>query len=253
MAILWSYCFLIVLSKSKIMNKAIATLSLATTLLISGFVSCKHETNMPLPDTSAVDTAMSDPVDTGICFTRDILPIFISNCAKSGCHDAASHQEGYVFTSYETITAKKFVPGRPDKTELYEAITEEDEDDIMPQPPNAPLTGEQITLIRNWILQGAPNTSGCGNNCDSTLFTFSRIIQPMVNKYCKGCHNEVLSSGGYNFESYDGILKSVTNRRILGALNHETGYLPMPRGGNKLSDCEISQFRKWIDNGSLNN
>jgi len=185
--------------------------------------------------------------------TRDILPVFISNCAKSGCHDAASHEEGFVFTSYETITSKEFVPGKPDKTELYKAITEDDADDIMPQQPNAPLTSEQIALIRTWILQGAPNTSDCTDNCDSTIFSFSGAIQPMINKYCKGCHNSTLSSGGYNFETHSGVLTAVASNRILGALNHEPGYVSMPRGGTKLSDCEISQFRKWIDNGALNN
>lgn len=235
------------------MNRTIISITLTAVLLICLFVSCKHDASiLPGPANSGMDTTSSS-ADTGICFTRDILPIFISSCAKSGCHDAASQQKGYIFTSYETITAKKFTPGNPDETELYEVITESDADDIMPRPPNPPLTNEQITMIRNWILQGAPNSSGCNSNCDSTQFTFSGTIAPMINKYCRGCHNSGLSSGGYNFETYEGVISAVSANRILGALNHEPGYVSMPKGGNKLSDCEISQFKKWIENGALNN
>ena len=38
----------------------------------------------------------------------------------------------------------------------------------------------------------------------------------------------------------------------MGAITHATGFIPMPNGGGKLADCEISQLQKWIDNGALN-
>ncbi len=59
---------------------------------------------------------------TTICFERDILPIFLSNCAMSGCHDAQSREGGYVLTSYETITAKGIVPYQPNKSEIYKVL-----------------------------------------------------------------------------------------------------------------------------------
>jgi hypothetical protein len=31
------------------------------------------------------------------------------------------------------------------------------------------------------------------------------------------------------------------------------GYSAMPKGGNKLADCQITQVQKWIQAGALNN
>jgi hypothetical protein len=39
----------------------------------------------------------------------------------------------------------------------------------------------------------------------------------------------------------------------MGTVNHATGYSAMPKGGGKLTDCEIRQLQTWIDNGTLNN
>jgi len=39
---------------------------------------------------------------------------------------------------------------------------------------------------------------------------------------------------------------------LMKSLDH-TGYYPMPKGGNKLSDCEINQVKNWINAGALNN
>ena len=39
----------------------------------------------------------------------------------------------------------------------------------------------------------------------------------------------------------------------MGTINHASGFSRMPKGGGKLTDCEISQLQKWIDNGILNN
>src|SRR6188768_2178943 len=112
--------------------------------------SCTHQnvdvtpTTPPVIVIPPVDSPDNDDnVDTALCFERDILPIFISNCAVSGCHDAATRQEGYEFTSYATITAKKFEPGDPEDTELYEKITEHDADERMPPPPRARLNDDQ--------------------------------------------------------------------------------------------------------------
>jgi hypothetical protein len=219
------------------------------------FLACKHEVPQPAVNnpTNPNDTTNNGTtVDTALCFERDILPIFISNCAKSGCHDAATREEGYEFTSYATITAKKFKPGDLGDTELWEKINEEDDDDIMPPLPNAPLTAEQKMLIRDWILRGARNTTNCATNCDSSKYKFAADIQPMINIYCKGCHNNITPSGGYSYDSYAGILLPVQNGRLLGAIKHQAGFVAMPRGGNKLSDCQIKKIENWIANGAPN-
>ncbi len=222
-------------------------------LIVIVFAACKHESQLPTPEIPTNgNNGGGSTVDTGICFERDILPIFISNCAKAGCHDAISRQDGYQFTDYNSITSKDFIAGNASATELYEKITEDRTDKIMPPPPNNPLTNEQKELIRRWINEGAENSTNCGTKCDSNNYKFSTAILPMMNKYCVGCHSGATAPRGIVLDNYNGVTTEVNNGRLLGAVRHEAGYLQMPQGGNKLSDCEIRQIEKWIVAGALN-
>lgn len=225
---------------------------------ISMMAACVHKSETPTPATNNNGgnnggNNNPNPADTGICFSRDILPIFIANCAQSGCHDAASAKEGFVFTSYETITRKEFVPGNADATELYEAITEDDVRKRMPQYPNPALTSEQKALIRRWINEGAKNTTGCSTPCDSNNYLYSTAVKPMMEKYCVGCHNGTVANKGVRLDTYDGVRTAAVNGRLLDAIRHSAGVTPMPSGGAKLSDCQIQQVSKWVAAGALNN
>src|ERR1043165_3349153 len=127
------------------------------------FAACKHDGNLPAPVNTADSTGTINTggtaggndttgnnnggntggnngnggttEDTSLCFERDILPIFLSNCAKSGCHDAASHEEGYILDSYNNIMNTGdddgIVPFDAYESEIYEAITEDDLDKRM--------------------------------------------------------------------------------------------------------------------------
>ena len=171
----------------------------------------------------------------------------------SGCHDAASHQDGVILTNYNNVMNTADIrPGRPNDSELYERIMETDPDKIMPRPPRAPLTTQQKQLIREWILQGAQNLV-CQNMCDSNSFTYNNAIRNIISNKCQGCHSGSAASGGIDLSTYSGIKAKVTDGRLWGAINHQPGFSPMPKNGAKLSDCEITQIRKWIDGGSLNN
>lgn len=227
-------------------------------VLLMIIAGCQHKTDTPTPlvnngnGSSNNGNGVSN-TDTGICFQRDILPIFISNCAKSGCHDAATQQDGYRFDSYQAIVSKKFYPGSAGATELYEKITEDRHDKIMPPPPNAPLTAQQVALIRDWINKGALNSANCSSGCDTTQFAYTAAIKPLFDNNCKGCHNNTLSSGGHSFETHSSTVAVVNSGRILGAIKHQTDYKAMPQGSNKLSDCQITKIEKWIAAGSPNN
>ena len=188
-----------------------------------------------------------------IYFQQQILPILISNCAMSGCHDAASHQDGVVLTTYESVMATADVrPGRPDDSDLYEMITETDPDDRMPPPPRTPLSATQILMVRQWIEQGALNLSCQNSTCDTTSATFT-LVRAIISNKCQGCHSGTAAAGGIDLSTYNGVKAKVNDGRLWGAINHLPGYSPMPKNGNKLSDCEITQVRKWIEAGSPNN
>lgn len=232
------------------------------TLFLLGVVftlaACKHQVEVtPSPpgqnnNNNGTPTG-PNPVDTALCFERDILPLFISNCARSGCHDANSRQDGYVFTTYQTITAKNFVAGNARATKLYKAITENDPEDRMPLAPAPPLSTAQIALIERWINEGAQNTTGCATACDTADFSFSTGVRPVLNTYCSGCHAGPGASGGVMLDSHAGAAAAAANGRLVGAVSHAAGYSPMPKNGAKLSDCQITRIRKWAAAGAPNN
>lgn len=237
-------------------------ISLIATLAVMAIVfnACQHEPDeVPTPDPG--DTTSNNNPPPGIpCdpdtvyFVNTILPLLQSSCGVSGCHDAGSAQDGVILTDYANILATgEITPGNPSDSELYEKITETDPDKIMPPPPRSPLTADQINLIRLWILQGAKNNHCDQTDCDTTNITFSATIFPVIQNSCLGCHSGAAPSGGIRLESHADVVAQVNSGRLLGAIRHEQGYSPMPQNGAKLSDCDITQFEKWIENGAPNN
>ena len=168
-------------------------------------ISCKTDPIIPAGGIPVLPP-IQDPGIENLCevdvisFQHEVLPILVSSCAYSGCHDVATAEDDIILDSYVNVI-KEVRPGKPNNSELYEYIVETDPDDIMPPPPAAPLTTDQITLIRDWILQGALDTD-CGVACDSTQTSFAANIFPLLQDYCIGCHNSNRMDGMVNLESY---------------------------------------------------
>ncbi|MBI5323670.1 MAG: hypothetical protein HZB41_00015 [Ignavibacteriae bacterium] len=198
-------------------------------------------------------------VDTGICFRRDILPIFNSNCAISGCHNKGTSKEGYILDSYQNIKRKGIKPGNPNGSKIYNIITKTgggEDDDMMPPPPKKRLSSQQISLIARWIAEGALDKD-CSDipigGCDTTTVTFSKTIIPVLEINCIGCHGNVQPQGNINLEGYANVKKYVDNGKFLGAIQHQKGFVPMPDNNMRLSDCNLRQLEIWIQNGAPNN
>ncbi len=237
---------------------------LLSLLLTVSIVSCKHDVPEPLVTEEPTDpTDPTDPTGPGtnncdpnvVYFQRDVLPILVSNCAISGCHDATTKQEGVQLTDYTSIMRTADIkPGDPEDSELYEMITEDDEDERMPLAPRAPLSSEQIALIRKWITQGAKDLT-CSDNtaCNTDNVTFSGTIKPIFAKYCTGCHSGATPTGGINLTLYADASGVAKSGRLVGAITHASGYVPMPQGGAKLPACEIAKIQAWVTAGSPNN
>jgi len=215
--------------------------------------SCKHPYG-ELPDSatqSGDTTTACDP--TKIYFQQQVLPILVSNCAMSGCHDDASHKEGVILTSYSKVIATGGVrPGNASDSKLYKVLVTTSSDDRMPRPPQNPLTAQQIQIISSWIQQGADNLV-CASMCDSSVFTYSSAIQPLIQNKCQGCHSGTNAQGQIDLSTYQLVKAKVTDGKLWGSINYLAGYSPMPKNGTKLSDCEIKQFQKWIAAGAPNN
>ena len=208
--------------------------------------SCTHEPYV-LPQTNRTTAA-------GICFERDILPVFQSNCAKSGCHDAATHEDGYELNSYANIVKKGIVPGNPAASKIWESIAlkPQSSEDFMPKD-GSPLTAVQLDMIKRWITAGAVDSGDCASTgCDSTVFTYSGAVAPVMQTYCIGCHSSASAPGG-DLTNYAAVKQSAVDGRMIGAISHTTGFSFMPSGGNKLDDCTIAKIKKWVAAGAPNN
>ncbi|HEY1114454.1 MAG TPA: c-type cytochrome domain-containing protein [Chitinophagaceae bacterium] len=234
------------------MRKSTTTRVSFFALLLIATGSCKHELPEPLNGNDIGDSNL--PCEPGkVYFNQQVLPILVSNCTLSGCHDDASHQEGVVLTSYDKVMATSEIRrGQPSESKLYKVIATNDPSDRMPPHPQAPLTNEQKTIIYNWIQQGAQNLS-CQAACDANNFTFTTAVRPLMATKCTGCHSGTNPQGGIDISTYTALKVQVTNGKLWGSINHLAGYAAMPKNGSKLSPCELAQVKGWIDAGALNN
>lgn len=237
-------------------NNSKTSVFLLMVLFLGGIGACVHQ-----PDEVGVPgggNGGNNPPAGNNCnpdsvyFEKDILPLLRSNCAMAGCHDGATAMDGVRLDSYQAMMNSDVVkPRNPGDSDLWEAINENDPDDRMPyQLP--PLNAQQKALIRKWIEQGALNNR-CDNECDTTLFTFSAAVKPILDKNCVGCHNITTTSGGVRLHDYAAVFSQTSNGKLSGVIHHRAGFKPMPYGGGKLRNCEITIIDKWISSGAPNN
>ena len=235
------------------MNKA-KLIPLLTVILVVSFlmVTCKHE----LPDNGNTGGIVTPPTQTGNCstdsiyFVNDIQPLINSNCATSGCHDATTRAEGVELTSYSKIR-NYVVPFNAAASKIYKESIKTN-NDRMPPPPMPALTAGQLAKLVKWINQGALNNQ-CTGGCDTTLFTYAAAVMPLMNNYCKGCHNPLSLGGNIDLSTYATVKTQALNGKLMGSIQHSAGFSAMPKGGSKFLDCQITQVQKWITAGALNN
>ena len=199
-------------------------------VISSVFLSCKHETeNIYLIDT--------------ICFEPQILPIFQTSCALSGCHDGQGESD-YIFTDYVHIM-EAVTPGDPMNSPAYTSlISASGEEGIM--PPDQPLSEQNRTLIRVWIEQGALNESCVQLECDTvSVMTYPVHVWPVIELNCTGCHSGASPSGGIPLTNYCEVAIQSANGKLTGVLRDGT-YPLMPPSGS-LPECEIRQIELWVE------
>lgn len=204
-------------------------------------------------DTTFTEPGIPCDPDT-VYFQNIVLPLLQSSCGVIGCHDPGTAQDGVILTDYQNIVSTAgVIPGDPTESELYEVLIDPDPDKRMPPPPRNPLTGEQITSVYQWIAQGALNNYCDEINCDTVNVTFSETVFPIIQNRCLGCHSGSSPSGGISLETHADIVAVANSGALMGAIRHEPGYSQMPQNGAKLSDCNIAQIQKWIDDGTPDN
>lgn len=196
-----------------------------------------------------LNSCKKDVYTPNFCFQEDVLPIFVSNCANTGCHNSIDKAEELDLSNYNGIM-EEVDPGHPNRSEIYQVIKGKNPE--MPPEDHLKLTRGQVSIIKKWIEVGAPNSSNC-NPCDTLDFTFSNRVQPLLNNWCVGCHSSSNPDGGVILSNYTSIMISVNNNSLLGSIKHLSGFTAMPKNAGSLSLCEINAIETWINNGSPNN
>ncbi|NVO18085.1 MAG: hypothetical protein HXX13_00200 [Bacteroidetes bacterium] len=225
-------------------------------------VSCKHDPEIiTITDPTPTDTTGKDTTTTSayhcstdtVYFEQLILPMLKSSCAMSGCHDASSHKEGIKLDTYSNIMATGGInTSSPTSSKIYRAMVNGGED-IMPPYPAAPMNSDQLASLSKWIRQGAKDNSCLESGCDTANVAYSTHIRPIITNFCLGCHNGTSPGGGIPLALYSDVKAIADNGRLVGTIDHLTGYSPMPKNGNKLTDCQVRMVKIWIGQGAPNN
>jgi hypothetical protein len=228
------------------------------------YPSCKHEPfidGSPDPtDTLPTDTV---PVDTtpveipcspdSVYFENEILPMLVSNCTESGCHNAIDRQDGVILDSYANIigTVDGVTSNDWNENELIEVLVLNDPSERMPPAPNDKLTLAQVERITKWIAQGAKN-NGCneqtGGACDTLGLTYTNFIKPLVQAKCQGCHGGTNPSAGINLSAYASTKPVALNGKLVASITRASNW--MPKNGQKLDNCTINKVKAWVNAGA---
>jgi hypothetical protein len=99
-------------------------------------------------------------------------------------------------------------------------------------------------------------TIGCSDDkstdditeCDTQNITYTEDISVILQSCdSPGCHGTASLNG--SLKGFDDAIYFSSNYSIIDAIKHQNGASPMPQGGEKLSDCNITKIETWIDNG----
>jgi len=226
----------------------------------TGTILVDLKPNNPVNPIVTITTPVTPPPTTNVVcnpdtvyFKQKILPLIVSNCAMSGCHDAISKKEGVILTDYTNII-KEVSTKNPTSSKLYTSLLETGED-RMPPPPMAAFSKDNIAMVLTWIKQGAKNNSceASGTACITTNMSYAKDITPVLQASCTGCHSGTKPQGAIDLTTFANVSKYALNGKLYGSVAHLAGFIAMPSASVSISSCDISKIKSWIDSGSKNN
>lgn len=88
-------------------------------------------------------------------------------------------------------------------------------------------------------------------DCTGLTPTYTADIKPIIDANCAtaGCHNGVSKANGIDLSTYSLVVSESNKARFLGAIQHRSGYDPMPKNQTKLSESNIRLISCWVENG----
>jgi mono/diheme cytochrome c family protein len=121
-------------------------------------------------------------------------------------------------------------------------------------------------IINGLVFLSLLSTSGCyydkeellypGTACDVTGVTYGATVTSILSAHCYSCHSAAAGNangGGIILDSYNTLYPYVTNGKLMGSINHASGYSAMPKNATKLNACDIQKIQAWVNAGAPNN
>ena len=129
-------------------------------IAVLSWAGCGGDDSTVGPDESAVEGSRTEAT------LAEVSEVFAVSCVFSGCHSGGEPAAGLslegdfagriVGVASEQRSDLKLVdPGNPDKSYLLMKVRGDDEIISQQMPPGAPLSAEQVEIIRAWIASGA--------------------------------------------------------------------------------------------------
>ena len=156
------------------------------------------------------------------------------------------------------------VPGSPETSLLYKAISYTNEDIKM--PPKGPLSGHDVATIAKWIradalmpvVEGAPKTSPEVASAQAEFFETK--VRPLLANKCYSCHTQS-QSGGLRLDSRDAMMKGGKDGAVIDlshpdasllvkAIHYQDASLQMPPR-KQMEPAEIAVLEEWIKGGAF--
>ncbi len=199
-------------------------------------------------------------------FTKDVQPILEKNCYS--CH-TDKMRGGLRLDSREAMlkggaSGPAVVPGNPEVSLLYKAISYKNED--LKMPPKGPLASEDVATIAKWIkagalmpvAEGAPKASPEVASAQAEFFETK--VRPLLASKCYGCHTQS-QSGGLRLDSRDAMMKGGKDGAVIDlshpdasllvkAIHYQDASLQMPPR-KQMEPAEIAVLEEWIKGGAF--
>lgn len=137
-----------------------------------------------------------------ISFHKQVLPLLRANC--QGCHQPAKQQGDYLMTNFDRLIKggeseePAIVPGKPDESYLVAQISAVDGERPAMPPVGAPLTEQEVRLVRTWIEQGAKNDSPPAAEPFSTENPPQYSLPPVVTSLDYSADGSLIAVAGFN-------------------------------------------------------
>ncbi len=110
------------------------------------------------------------------------------------------------------------------------------------------IFGISIFLFALIGLAACQKTAVSTSDCTGTTPTYLTNVKSILDSKCVSCHSTGNQSGGIDLSNYSSCKNA--KDKIVGSVQHASGFSAMPQGGAKLDDATIKTINCWSQNGA---